>query len=176
MTPRDPRQGHPAHDPTDPPPRTLGVPIRRKPEAPAVEPLPDETSASVERPAPWYSHWSPTTIASAVVIVVAALGGTTGLAEIFGASKKLDDLNAKLDALAAQERTERAKQQRKVTMHAERIDYLAELAARMNGRAPHPTFPAPREGQFRLPVEPTAFVATGLQTDKPWPQDAADKE
>lgn len=187
MSPRDPRAGHPGHDPSEPPKRALGVDLPRRP---AVPPPPDAvvTSAPMLPPEPRPSvferargaSWTPTAIAGAIVLVVTALGGQAGVSALLGASKDTQqailDSEARLTAALERKLEERDKaaqaardaQSARITAGDERTAYVAGFACALNGGKPHPTFPC--DG---FPVAVKANKATKTPpwqvTDKPYP-------
>lgn len=176
---RDPRRGHPSHEPTDPPPHVPGVPgvplppaARRSTPEIEVAPLPPAPAPPSQRPA-WFVHWSPGSIAAAVVAVIVALGGAQGIRELLGASAATQAAIAASEArILARLEEHRIDEQRahdeirkSITLEGTRINLLSAWAARVNQGAPHPSWP-----QLYTLTPPPAGAQTPLWvTSMPWP-------
>jgi hypothetical protein len=176
--PRDPRTGHPGHDPSDPPPRViLGAPVRppsRELPRPEVEP-PAPPEPSQELPKPGHT-WTPTNTLNLIVAVLGLLGGGAGLREIFGASDKLDELTVKVSSLEVALANQATAKSNEDKIRDRKIDLSTQLLVKINGSKPHYSWPLPPEGAWVLPVTMPPEPIAGFKTDQQWPQSAAEKD
>jgi hypothetical protein len=161
-----------------------GIPTRhRRPDAP-----PDDLSTISGKVRVLTTHghrWSPLGIGIGLSVTFAlcagvlhlVLGGGTGIRDLttalLSASRSSTELQAEVTELRKLRETEiaeRDKLSKHLISHDRQIEDLATFLARINGRAPHLTWPSPREGTYWLPVEATPAAVTGYRTDTRWTQ------
>ena len=160
----DPRQNHPGHDPSMPPPRRdpPGIPSRHIPVK--------EKAPTSMRPTPemWLAakRWTPAGIASALLVVFFAIGGHDGVSKLVEASSQAKSLKTEIQGLRADlalEREERAKVMARLHATEKNLSSLCDFVADMNGGRPNPTWCSADSRSIRVDTKqnPPPFKTTG---------------